>query len=194
MTTASAALREAVIQANQAPGPATIVFAPGLTGTITLTSGQMQISGSDDDRRPGRGQAHDRRQRERSHFLDLRDRSGVSRDRRPGLPRVPISGLTLTNARNTFANTGGAIFTEHSLALDSVVVQNNCVATGSGRRVLVQYPGQTLTITNSQFVNNLAMPIAVTGSHDVVESERRRARDHRAVRGLPECVPFVRRR
>jgi len=37
-------LRDAVEQANANPGPDTINFAAGLTGTITLTSGQLEIS------------------------------------------------------------------------------------------------------------------------------------------------------
>jgi hypothetical protein len=39
---------------------------------------------------------------------------------------VSISGLRLVNARRNLANVaGGAIFTEHSLALDSMVFDDN---------------------------------------------------------------------
>ena len=37
-------LRQAVLDANANPGPDEIVFADGLTGTITLTSGQISIT------------------------------------------------------------------------------------------------------------------------------------------------------
>ena len=39
---------------------------------------------------------------------------------------VSISGLRLTNARRNVADSsGGAIFTEHSLALDSMIIDNS---------------------------------------------------------------------
>ena len=37
-------LRQAVLDANAAPGADEIAFAPGLTGTITLTSGEIRIT------------------------------------------------------------------------------------------------------------------------------------------------------
>src|SRR6185295_7688152 len=37
-------LRQAVLDANAASGPDDVAFAPGLTGTITLTSGEITIS------------------------------------------------------------------------------------------------------------------------------------------------------
>ena len=39
-------LRQAVLGANASPGADEILFAPGLTGTITLTSGAILISDS----------------------------------------------------------------------------------------------------------------------------------------------------
>src|SRR5262249_49360320 len=39
-------LREAIALANGAPGPNTIIFAAGLTGTITLTQGELIITDS----------------------------------------------------------------------------------------------------------------------------------------------------
>ena len=77
---------------------------------------------------------------------------------------VSISGLRLTNARRTQSNGGGAIFTEHSLTLDSVIVDNSVAGIGGGLFAQVQYPGQTLTLTNTQWLNNKAQPIGPTAS------------------------------
>jgi len=70
---------------------------------------------------------------------------------------VAISGLRLTNARrNVAGSNGGAIFTEHSLSLDGVLIDNNIARGGAGVAMYVQYPGQVLTITDSQFNSNTA--------------------------------------
>ena len=160
-------LRDAITEANQAPGPAMVVFASELTGTITLTN-QIQISGPVTIVGPGADKV----------TIDATAETGSASGRvfsifatDPVCPAidgpdyvVSISGLTLANALNTFANTGGAIFTEHSLTLDSIVIRNNVSRQGAGVGVLVQYPGQTLSISNSQFVDNFARPVAVTGT------------------------------
>ena len=72
---------------------------------------------------------------------------------------MSISGLHLTNARRTTSNAGGAIFTEHSLTLDSMILDNNLAGIGAGVYFQAQYAGQALTINNSQFVNNKAQPL-----------------------------------
>jgi hypothetical protein len=159
-------LRDAITQANQAPGPATVTFAAGLTGTITLSS-HIQISGPVTIVGPGADKV----------MIDAGNETGS--DGRvfsifvtdPACPAidgpdylVSISGLTLANALNTFANTGGAIFSEHSLAIDSVIIRDSVSRQGAGVGMLVQYPGQTLTISNSQFLGNFARPVAVTGT------------------------------
>ena len=70
---------------------------------------------------------------------------------------VWISGLRLVNGRNKNPNgPGGAIFTQHSLVLDSVTVENSAARTGGAVAFWVQYPGQTLFISNSQFRDNAA--------------------------------------
>src|SRR5512135_2171384 len=48
-------LRQAIALSNSTPGPNEIAFAPGLSGTITLTSGELQIT--DDVRIVGPGAA-----------------------------------------------------------------------------------------------------------------------------------------
>jgi hypothetical protein len=79
---------------------------------------------------------------------------------------VSISGLRLTNARRASTVSGGAIWSEHSLALDSVIIDNSVAAEGAGLAFGTIYPGQALTINHSQFLNNIAKPVSVLpGTH-----------------------------
>src|SRR5437588_5132991 len=48
-------LRQAIQQANANPGGDEIAFAPGMTGTITLTGGELQVTDSLSIRGPGAG-------------------------------------------------------------------------------------------------------------------------------------------
>ena len=50
----------------------------------------------------------------------------------------------------------GRSYTGHSLALDSVVIENNIARSGGGVCFAIQYPGQVLNITNSLFLDNTA--------------------------------------
>ena len=74
---------------------------------------------------------------------------------------VLISGLRLTNAGVNFADSfGGAIYSGRSLMLDDVVIDNSSARSGGGIGFDIQFPGQSLTITNSQFIDNVATPVA----------------------------------
>lgn len=149
-------LRDAVIKANQLPGPDYIEFA--VKGEIKLTSGQMQVAGPLTILGPGAGNL-------------VIDANGVGRvfsifSFDPPCPNldgpdylVSISGLTLRNAFLSFAGIGGAIFTEHSLALDQVTIEGSTAAQGAGVGVVLQYPGQSLTVRNSKIAGNLARPV-----------------------------------
>ena len=53
---------------------------------------------------------------------------------------------------------GGAILSLKSLALNSVIIRDSAAIDGGGVAFDVQYPGQSLTIANSQFINNVAKP------------------------------------
>ena len=154
-------LRDAIAQANGADGAHSIVFDPGLTGTLTLTSGQIRIGSAMTIVGPGAqsltidGGANDR-------IFSINEASA------PACPAltaptdylVTISGLTLTNAHRNTDNAGGAINTSHSLALQSVVVTNSVAKSGGGLKVNLQYPGQSLSIVDSQFAGNLAKPLS----------------------------------
>ena len=148
-------LREAITLANLNPG-ADIVDLTGLSGTIVLTSGQIQISGPLRINGPGADVlAIDGNANSRIFSIYATDPACPGLDGPDYL--VAISGLRLTNARrNVAGSNGGAIFTEHSLSLDGVLIDNNIARGGAGVAMYVQYPGQVLTITDSQFNSNTA--------------------------------------
>lgn len=113
-------MRQAVLDSNAAPGLDEIELAPGLTGTITLTSGQLVVAGPLKIRGPG------------SATLAVSG-GGVSRvfyldDGVEDTQEVVISGLTVRDAPGP----GAAIFAREDLALDDVVVE------ASGRGIHVE--------------------------------------------------------
>ncbi len=71
---------------------------------------------------------------------------------------MSISGLTLRNGFLGNGFNGGAVIARTSLTLDSVTIRDNVAQWGGGVMFFTQYAGQTLTITNSQFINNIAKP------------------------------------
>ena len=161
-------LREAIALSNATAGPVVIDFAPNVTGTIQLTSGQIEIKhGPLTIVGPGRdvlsidGNANNRIFR----IIDPTDLACPSLTG-PDDYLVTISGLTLFNASRNTDDSAGAINSAKSLALDSVTIRDNRAKTGGGVQLLVQYPGQSLTITNSQFFDNVAVPrsVPVTGN------------------------------
>ena len=150
-------LRDAIAQANALPGADIVNFA--VTGTILLTTGQIQISDALSIVGPGAGGLTiDANANSRIFSIFVTDPACPALDGTNYL--VSISGLRLTNAHRTTGNTAGAIFTEHSLALDSVTLDNNVAGNGGAVGLSLQYPGQSLTINNSQFLNNKGQPLA----------------------------------
>jgi YVTN family beta-propeller protein len=160
-------LRDAIGQANTSPGPDTITFA--VNGTIVLTSGQIQISEALTIAGPGADKVLiDGNANERIFIV-------IEQGPTPACPAltgptdylVTISGVTLQNARRHSDHSGGAIHSSHSLIVDSVVIRDNQAKAGAGISFLTQYPGQSLTITNSAFYNNIAKPLSpvTTTSH-----------------------------
>jgi len=88
-------LRQAIVQSDSTPGPNKIDFAPGLSGTITLTSGQLTIA-NNDVKLVGPG-------------ADVIAVSGnnASRVFEVDAVQAAISGLTITSGRVSFFNPGG---------------------------------------------------------------------------------------
>jgi YVTN family beta-propeller protein len=164
-------LRTAIASANAtAPGPNIVNFAPGLTGTIVLTTGAIQISrglfidGPGVDNLTIDGNANNR-------IFTIGVTFPVCPMMDPGPDYlVSIRRLRLTNGRlNVSDASGGAIYTRRSLLLDSMIIDNNTGVThGGGVAFWAQFPGQLVSITNSQFLNNSATElIPPSGSSNV---------------------------
>ena len=148
-------LRDAIAKANSHAGP-DIIDLSGVSGIITLTQGPIQISGPLTIQGPGadrlviNGNASNRIFNISNAFPACPTLDGPDY-------LVSISGLRLTNGRRNVADSsGGAIYTEHSLALDAMIVDNSVAKNAGGLYFGIQYPGQTLTITNSRFLRNVA--------------------------------------
>jgi hemolysin type calcium-binding protein len=126
-------LRQAIAQANAHPGFDSIVFTPGLRGTIELTQGELSVQSGMEIRGPGPS--------------DLAV-SGGRRTRVLNVSRQPqgnaiISGLTITqgfvhaddggDAGDAGASgTGGGILNQGSLSLTNVQVTGNRIEGGNG--------------------------------------------------------------
>lgn len=137
-------LRDALTAANGTAGPDLITFTSGLTGTVTLTSGQLTISDSVQIVGPGRGS------------LTVSG-GGASRvfdiPLSPGDVNVALSGLTVSNGR---AQTGGGIrVQDESLSLDDVALTGN-TALGNGGGLFADGFAMTLTVRNSTISGNAA--------------------------------------
>ncbi len=147
-------LRDLIAQANASSTPQTITFAPGLTGTITLTLGELQITNSMTIDGPG------------ANLLSISG-NNASRvfeiDSTPsGLTNCTISGLTIMNGSNGSARFGGGINNRGNLTLESVVVSHNAGVSsaqyrGEGGGI---YSSGSLTITGSTISDNTASNFA----------------------------------
>jgi hypothetical protein len=111
-------LRQAVLDANGAAGADEVAFAPGLTGTVTLTSGEILITDSLLVHGPGAGVL----------TVSGNNKSRIFHVEKSGVAApidVTLSGLTLTRGVATFsANVaGGAVLAdrENLTILDCVI-------------------------------------------------------------------------
>jgi hypothetical protein len=133
-------LRQAILDANASPGIDTIVFDAGVTGTITLTSGELLITDCLFINGPGANQlAVDGNHASRVFNIG----SGID---------VTISGLTITNG--TAGDNGGGIANYGAtLTISSCTLSGNSTTGGyNGGGIYNQ--GTTLTITNSTLSGN----------------------------------------
>ncbi len=155
-------LRSTVAAAVAAGQSNTVDFAPNVTGTILLTSGSIQVPGAVRIAGPGAATlAIDGNANNRIFTIFENSALACPAQTGPSLYLVTVSGLTLTNAFRKTDNSGGAIVTGHSLVLKDVIVQNSQAKVGGGVGFFAQFPGQSLTVTNSQFLNNIAKPLSV---------------------------------
>src|SRR5262245_15610730 len=143
-------LRQAVLDANAHPGADTIRFAHRLRGTITLTSGQLDITDDLTIRGPGAdGLAISGSDASRVFAIT----AGVT---------VGIDQLTITQGR---ASAGGGVLNDGgSLTLSHVVLSDNRaigiagVANGFGNGGAIRnQSGATLAVSHSTFTGNQAL-------------------------------------
>ena len=151
-------LRQAVIDSNLSGVANTINFA--VSGTIVLTSGPIRIENPLSIVGPGASSlAIDGNASSRVFAIVESSPPACPALTGPDDFPVSISGLTLRNGSGNLVPTGlpgGAIVAEKSLALNSVVIRDSAAKNGGGVAFFVQYPGQSLTVANSQFINNVA--------------------------------------
>ncbi len=145
-------LRQAIFDANASPGADTIEFASGLTGTITLTQGELTITDSVTIDGPGATDITISGNNQSRIFMvnDGNNATNIN---------VEIDGLTLANGYATgslSASCGGAIYTAENLTVkDSIITGNTAVGGGGG---IYGFPvtNTTTTIENTTFDQNSA--------------------------------------
>jgi hypothetical protein len=144
-------LRHAIELSNSTPGPNEIDFAAGLSGTITLTSGELRIA-NNDVKIVGPG----------AKVLSVSG-NHASRVFNINYTRsVSISGLTITSGRSPYSDgwssSGGRIYcgADNLTIFDSNVSNNEATSSllvsGGG----IEYVGSSLTIINSTISDNTA--------------------------------------
>jgi hypothetical protein len=141
-------LRDVIDQANRTAGADTITFGSNVTGTITLTSGAIDIIDALRINGPGAARLS----------ISGNDSSRIFRVD-PSTPEdviaVDIAGLTFIDGSSS--DEGGAIFTDDSdLTITNCVFRNNAAQRGGG---LYAFPtaSTTLTLRNTRFENNTAV-------------------------------------
>lgn len=138
-------LRDALDQANRTIGADTIAFASGLTGTIALSGGAIDIFDAVTINGPGATRLR----------LSGNNASRIFRigPTEPGnVFATAISGLSLTDGSS--ADEGGAIFVDDSnLTISNCAFRNNSAQRGGG---LYAFPSgsTTLTLRATRFENN----------------------------------------
>lgn len=139
-------LRQAILDTNAAAGPDIIAFQAGLTGTITLTSGQLAITDSVNVQGPGAAALTvDGNNASRVFYL-YNELSLID---------VTLSGLTVANGQSSEG--GGIIDFGENLTLDQVTVQNNTASNvegGNGGGIALQGNTGSLTIRQSVISGN----------------------------------------
>lgn len=137
-------LRQAIADANAAAGPDVITFQAGLTGTITLTSGELYVNDSVDIQGPG-ALALSVSGNDASRVFYLYSSSATI--------DVTISGLTVTGGAASVG--AGILDVDGNLTLDGVTVTAN-TATGDGGGLAFGGTSSAVTIRNSTFSGNIA--------------------------------------
>ena len=137
-------LRQAILNANANPGLDTIDFAPGLSGTIVLTSGELQITDDVTIDGPGANRL-------------IVSGNNASRVFEVDLVHAAISGLTITGG---LATAGGGIYNNGgTVTIDASTISGNFVSNGYGGAI---YNSGTVTIDASTISDNSAGSTSTT--------------------------------
>jgi hypothetical protein len=144
-------LRQVVLDANANPGADLIRFAPGLRGTVGLTSGELGITDNLEIDGPGADRL----------AVSGNDTSRVFRIN--GGVAVSIDGLTVTHGRAV--GQGGGILNAGTLSVSHAVLSDNQVVgvPGATLGTVVDafgggiYNSGTLTVSDSGFAHNRAI-------------------------------------
>ena len=134
-----------MLDSNAAAGADTIDFAPGLTGTIGLTSGELTITDAVTIDGPGAGALAVSGQGS-SRIFNVDDGTA-------GTVPVAIDGLTLTGGYSYGFPGGGAIFNQENLTITGSVITGNTALGGGG---IHNSNLGTLSLTNSTVSGNTA--------------------------------------
>ncbi|MEN3334441.1 MAG: hypothetical protein V7641_3806 [Blastocatellia bacterium] len=143
-------LRDAIDQANMNPGPDVIDFQDELTGTITLTSGELFITDDLTIIGPGIFSVTVSGNQASRVFEVL---SGIT---------VVISGLTISDG-NVPGSSGGGILNNGTLTLINMVLSGNSAINNGGG---ISNDGGTLTIFNSTLSGNSTSNVGGGVSND----------------------------
>jgi parallel beta-helix repeat protein len=135
-------LRDAINQANTTAGPDVIAFQAGLTGTITLTTGELDVYDSVDVQGPGQSVLSVSGNNSSRVFYLYSDASTID---------VRIAGLTITQGAGTIG-AGIKNFGETLLLEDVTLTQNH--ATSDGGALWSDTPAADLTIRRSTISGN----------------------------------------
>ncbi len=138
-------LRQAIFDANAAAGADVITFQSGLTGTITLTNGDLTISDSVDIQGPGPANITVSGNNSSGVFYIYQSSSLID---------VTISGLTITAGTSTSSG-GGVASCGENLTLDDLLVDANH-ADFSGGGIQACGGSGSIVISNSTISNNTA--------------------------------------
>ncbi|MFK7958042.1 MAG: beta strand repeat-containing protein [Lysobacterales bacterium] len=146
-------LREAVISANAdsegvggcaaGAGDDVIVFAPSLTGTLTLSTGPLVVTNTLSIQGPGASLLDLDAERASRHFLSFY--GGTSSH------SLTLSDMTLSNG--SAAGNGGSIVTNEPLTLNNVLLRNNTANTGGA----ISAEFSNITLNAAQLSNNTAV-------------------------------------
>lgn len=135
-------LRQAIEDANGNAGADVINFQAGLTGTITLTTGQLEVTDSVDIQGPGASTITvSGNDASRVFYLYI---GSATID-------VTISDLTISNGADSIG--AGIVDFDENLTLDSVVITNNH-SSGDGGGLWADGFNMTLTIQNTTISGN----------------------------------------